>query len=206
MAKPQEDTVERTPRRAHRLGPQRNPEIDKAVLEATRDLLSERGYSDTSIDAIATRAGVGRPTIYRRWPTKAHVVHDAVYPSIEPALPPGTSAAERIEVLVAGAYTLFGTPAARAAVPGLMSDTRADPELRERLVAEQLDPIREVLGHILTEGIADGSLRDTVDVDTIVDVLAGAAIFAMSVRDAEDGPALAAHVTDVLLHGVLTHR
>ncbi len=64
---------------AARLGPQRNPAIDEAVLQATRDLLVENGYAGTSIDAIATRAGVGRPAIYRRWPSKAHIVHDAVY-------------------------------------------------------------------------------------------------------------------------------
>ncbi len=67
----------------HRLGPQRNPAIDEAVLQATRDLLVENGYAGTSIDAIATRAGVGRPAIYRRWPSKAHIVHDAVYPVME---------------------------------------------------------------------------------------------------------------------------
>ncbi|NKZ68426.1 TetR family transcriptional regulator, partial [Rhodococcus hoagii] len=39
----------------HRLGPQRNPAIDEAVLQATRDLLVENGYAGTSIDAIATR-------------------------------------------------------------------------------------------------------------------------------------------------------
>lgn len=67
----------------HRLGPQRNPAIDDAVLDATRQLLEEKGYAGTSIDAIATRAGVGRPAIYRRWPSKAHIVNDAIYPVLD---------------------------------------------------------------------------------------------------------------------------
>src|SRR5690625_7263586 len=57
----------------HRLGPFRDPNVDSAVLDSTRRLLVERGYRDTSVDAIAEAAGVSRPTIYRRWPSKAHV-------------------------------------------------------------------------------------------------------------------------------------
>ncbi len=193
----------RTRGRAHRLGPQRNPAIDDAVLTAARGLLAERGYHDTTIDAIAARAGVGRPTVYRRWPTKAHVVHDAVYPSTEPAPPPAAGPAARIAALVSGAYALFGRPAARAGVPGLIAETRSDPALHRRLVDGQLGPVREAIGRALAEGEADGTIRPGIDPDTVVDALAGAAIFAMSVRNADGGDELAARLTDVLLHGVL---
>ncbi|MGX1770192.1 TetR/AcrR family transcriptional regulator [Dietzia sp. NPDC055343] len=189
-------------RTVHRLGPQRNPEIDGAVLDATRTLLVERGYGGTSIDAIATVAGVGRPTIYRRWRTKAHIVHDAIYPSIEPADMGQADLPSRIGLLVSGAYALFGQPAARAGVPGLMAATRSDQELRQRLVTEQLDPVRAALRHMLDEGIATGEVRADVDVDTLLDAIAGAAIFALGVRDEADAAERAAAMTTLLLRGI----
>ena len=189
-------------RAVHRLGPQRNPAIDTAILEATRTLLVERGYDGTSIDAIATESGVGRPTIYRRWRSKAHIVHDAIYPSIEPAdVGPGDFSA-RIGLLIAGAYALFGQPAARAGVPGLMAATRSDQELRQRLVTEQLDPVRAALRHMLDEGIASGEVRADTDVDTLLDAIAGAAIFALGVRDEADPAEHAAALTALLLQGI----
>lgn len=138
----------------HRLGPQRNPEIDDAVLQATRELLVENGYAGTSIDAIATRAGVGRPAIYRRWPSKAHIVHDAVYPVAESENVSDLPIGEEVERLTYGAVALFGGPAAREAVPALMSEIRTDETLRQALLTDQLEVIREELGRRLRAGAA----------------------------------------------------
>lgn len=187
----------------HRLGPQRDPAIDEAVLEATRDLLVENGYAGTSIDAIATRAGVGRPAIYRRWPSKAHIVHDAVYPVRESESVSDREISEELARLTYGAVALFGGPAAREAVPGLMSEGRSAPELREALITDQLEVIREELGKRMSEAADAGELRAGLDVDVLLDVVAGAAIFAQSVRDVEDQDRLASSLVDILLNGVL---
>ncbi|MGQ3676601.1 TetR/AcrR family transcriptional regulator [Xanthobacter sp. TB0139] len=53
------------------IGARRNPETQAAILEAGRSLLAEKGYAGFSIDAVARRAGAGKPTIYRWWPSKA---------------------------------------------------------------------------------------------------------------------------------------
>jgi AcrR family transcriptional regulator len=62
------------------LGRPRNPRIDDAVLRSTIELLSKSGYADLSVDAIAKRAGTSKPAIYRRWRSKARLVHEAVFP------------------------------------------------------------------------------------------------------------------------------
>ncbi|WP_345350650.1 TetR/AcrR family transcriptional regulator [Rhodococcus olei] len=195
----------------HRLGPQRDPAIDEAVREATRQLLVERGYSGTSIDAIATRAGVGRPAIYRRWPSKAHIVNDAVYPvldtdrdaDIDAEL--GTTGAmpDQIRDLVHGAVALFASPPTRAAVPGLMSELRSDEALREVLVVRQLAGVRDELRRRLDAAIEAGEIRRGVDANTLLDILGGAAIFALCIREVEDTESLAASLTDIVLHGIL---
>ncbi|WP_305093099.1 TetR/AcrR family transcriptional regulator [Prescottella sp. R16] len=187
----------------HRLGPQRNPAIDDAVLQATRELLIENGYAGTSIDAIATRAGVGRPAIYRRWPSKAHVVHDAVYPTVVTEWESDLPIVDEIERLTRGAVALFGAPATREAVPGLMSEGRTDETTRTTLVTGQIDVIREVLAQRIADATTAGEIRAGVDSEVLLDVIAGAAIFAQSVRDVQDQERLASSLVDILLNGVL---
>ncbi|MFY9917375.1 MAG: helix-turn-helix domain-containing protein, partial [Mycobacterium sp.] len=83
-----------TPSRHRRQGPRRDPAIDEAVLGATRTLLVDRGYSATTIDLIATTAGVSRPAVYRRWKSKAQLVHEAVFPDLGPEPPEDDFTAE----------------------------------------------------------------------------------------------------------------
>ena len=72
------------------LGRPRDPRIDDSVLRATVELLGKSGYADLSVDAIARRAGTSKPAIYRRWPSKAHLVHEAVFPISEATELPDT--------------------------------------------------------------------------------------------------------------------
>src|SRR5689334_17860798 len=60
-------------------GRPRDPRTQRSILDATRTLLATTGYDQISIDAIARAADVSRPTVYRRWPSKAHIVFDAVF-------------------------------------------------------------------------------------------------------------------------------
>src|SRR5438094_778128 len=75
---------------AARAGVPRDPEADRAILQATIELLGEHGYEGMSIEAVAARAGVGKTTVYRRWISKEPLVVDAVerYRSPETPAPP----------------------------------------------------------------------------------------------------------------------
>lgn len=195
----------------HRLGPQRDPAIDTAVLDATRQLLVERGYRGTSIDAIATRAGVGRPAIYRRWPSKAHIVNDAVYPvldtdrdaDIDAELGTNGVMPDQVRDLVYGAMALFSNPATRAAVPGLMGELRTDEALRDVLVVRQLAGVRDELRRRLDAAVDAGEIRRGVDADVLLDILGGAAIFASCIREVSDIENVAAALTGIVLNGIL---
>ncbi len=63
--------------------------------DATVELLGETGYAELSVDAIARRAGTSKPAIYRRWPSKAHLVHEAVFPINEATELPDTGSLAR---------------------------------------------------------------------------------------------------------------
>src|SRR3954467_1668973 len=76
------------------VGRPRDPRVDEAVRRAALELLVEDGYQATSIQAIARRAGVSAPSIYRRWSSKAELIEAAVFPSdlVEPTDVDGDSA------------------------------------------------------------------------------------------------------------------
>jgi AcrR family transcriptional regulator len=183
----------------HRLGPHRDPAVDQVVLEAARGLLTERGYAATSIDAIATRAGVSRTAIYRRWPSKAHVIAAAVFPDIsDDEVSPDLDT--EIRKVIRGTIQLFGSAEARAAMPGLMADMRADPGLYEKLATGlETRARRELRDHLPGDG---EPTRPGLDPDTLLDTIAGAALFAMCIRDVDDLDGFAASLEDLLLYGI----
>jgi AcrR family transcriptional regulator len=59
-------------------GRPRDPQVDQAILTATLELLGDDGFDGLSIEAVAARAGVGKTTVYRRWPSKIPLVVDAL--------------------------------------------------------------------------------------------------------------------------------
>jgi AcrR family transcriptional regulator len=106
------------------------------VLAATRELLVEEGYQATTIVAIARRAGVGAPAIYRRWPRREAIIEDAVFGELEPTAIPEATGELRKDL---HAWTLtfirqFADPVTRAAIPGLLMAYEHDVDLYERLV------------------------------------------------------------------------
>lgn len=183
----------------HRLGPHRDPAVDRAVLEAARDLLIERGYAATSIDAIATRAGVSRPAIYRRWPSKAHLIAKAVFPDVRTDEVAPDLATE-VRTVIRGTIQLFGSAEARAAMPGLMADMRADSSLYQKLSARLDSPTRKELSDYLAAGRP--AAAPALDSNTLLDTIAGAALFAMCIRDIDDLDGFAESLEDLLLHGI----
>jgi AcrR family transcriptional regulator len=64
------------------IGATRNPDSERAILDAARELLAEKGLSGFSIEAVARRARAGKPTIYRWWPDKTQLLL-AVYAGIK---------------------------------------------------------------------------------------------------------------------------
>lgn len=192
--------------RHRRQGSRPDPSIDRAVLSTTRRLLVQRGYAATSIDLIASTAGVSRPTIYRRWRSKALLVHEAVFPDLDPAAPSDDIATE-ITRLCRGAFLMFCDPAVRESIPGLLTDLRADSDIR-RLMTERLDAAaRTQLASLVQDATAQGRTRRQINVDTIMDAIGGAAMYAVCVRgigDTEQDIERAADdLADLILRGLL---
>src|SRR4051794_24908606 len=129
---------------ARLVGRPRAPRVDEAVRRAALDLLVEDGYQGTSIQAIARRAGVSAPAIYRRWSSKAELIEAAVFPSdlVEPAGGSDDLGTELADYCLR-ILTYLAQPPVRAAIPGLLTEYQTAPRMWRRLTARTMTPMRE---------------------------------------------------------------
>jgi AcrR family transcriptional regulator len=181
-------------------GRPRDPRIDAAVLAATCQLLVEVGYNRLSYELIAQRAGISRPALYRRWPTKAHIVHDAVFPRGVEDLPVGATFEEDLRTMFARSLASYARPEARAAVPGLLTDLD-DPARRHSVLDRLQQPVRAHLAERMARGVADGELRPGVDPNLVLDVFIGALLQRVIAYQDLD-PVFADRLADLLLEGL----
>jgi AcrR family transcriptional regulator len=168
---------------ANENGRPRDARIDSAVLDAAAELLNEVGYADLTVAAIADRAGTSRPAVYRRWPTKAHLVHEAAFRDSVATSPPRTGVlATDLHDLVRTTAELLSTPLARVAVPGLIAEASADPTLHARLLERFASEGWSGTEDYLRAAVEAGRVRPGVDAIAILEVVIGAALVAMLVR------------------------
>ncbi|MEU3460505.1 TetR/AcrR family transcriptional regulator [Streptomyces sp. NPDC006733] len=145
-------------------GRPRDHKVDEAVSEAVREILDGVGYQQLSIDRVAARAGVGKAGIYRRWRSKAEMVFVAVVHGTEIDPPPDRGGLRAdLTALAEHILVLLSAPHARKALPGLIADIAADPELATRFAATFIDRQQDVLTQILERAAARGEIGKGAD-------------------------------------------
>lgn len=151
----------------------RSTDIDAAVLHATLAMLEEVGYSELSLGQIASRAGVHRPAIYRRWPTKRHLVVDAVVAELGTSPTPDTGdlRADLLTGITTLATALGGTTLG-VVLPALVSDLARDPELAADFHQRVFVPRRRSTADVLESARRRGVIERPFDLDFVLDALA----------------------------------
>ena len=187
------------------LGRPRDPRIDSAVLLSTVELLGETGYGELSVDAIARRAGTSKPAIYRRWPSKAHLVHEAVFPiDSGTELPYTGSLAGDVREMVRRTVAVLTTPAARAALPGLVGEMAADLTLHAALLQRFGDILSRGLTERLGEALARNEVRPDVTAAELTEALAGITFLALLTRGATLDDDWVDRTATLILRGITT--
>ena len=187
------------------IGRPRDPRIDSAVLQATVDLLSETGYAELSVDAIARCAGTSKPAIYRRWPSKAHLVHEAVFPiDSGTELPDTGSLAGDVREMVRRTVAVLTTPAARAALPGLVGEMAADLTLHAALLERFGGILSRGLTDRLKEAVARNEVRSDVTAAELSEALGGITFLALLTRGAALDETWIERTATLLLRGITT--
>ena len=148
----------------HRPGRPRRVEVEGAVLAATVRLVAERGYAGTTLDQIARAAGVAKTTVYRRWPSKADLVLDALTDRLGEPPVPGSDG--HLRETVAWLAARISDPAVHGLLVGLVGEAVGDAGVRSALRRRIRQPFEDRLA---TAWGADASA-----VDLAFDVVVGA--------------------------------
>jgi AcrR family transcriptional regulator len=160
-------------------GRPRDPRIDAAILAATADLLVQIGYSNLTMAAIAERAGTTKTALYRRWSSRAELVHEAAFPTAPTALttPEGDIVGD-VRAMIAAARDVFTSPVVRAALPGLIADMAADAELNARVMSRFVG-LFSVVRDRLERAVARGEVNAEVDPERLIEIIGGATLLRM---------------------------
>ncbi|KOV60749.1 TetR/AcrR family transcriptional regulator [Streptomyces sp. MMG1121] len=172
----------RTP--ASRTGRPRSAAADTAILAATREALVELGWSKLTLGDVATRAGVAKTTLYRRWAGKNELVVDAVAELFdELELPDRGSLAADIEGVVLQFAAILARPEAKSGLMAVVAEATRDDALRERIRTSIVERQMRLVLQGRARAQKRGELPPEPDpresartVDLIFDVVAGAVV------------------------------
>jgi AcrR family transcriptional regulator len=153
-------------------GRPRSAEAEQAILDATLRMLGTQGVAGTTIEGVAADAGVGKTTIYRRWPTKADLILAAISNIVPPGDPPdtGTMAGDMAALADTQRRRLAGSGLS-GIVPRVLAESMGDPELHQDFVDRVVNPFRDMLRLFIQRGIDRGELRPDLEVEALVDLL-----------------------------------
>jgi AcrR family transcriptional regulator len=189
-----------------RRGRPRRAEAREIILDATLELLAERGFQATTMDAIAERAGVGKNTIYRRWPTKDDLVVDAFahFTAVVELRAGEGDVYARLLDYSRSLDRLYADPLASRLIPGLLGELQRDPAFADAYAERVVKPLRGPIVAELEHARERGELRPDADPEQIADLLVGPGflrmLFAFGLP--APGPAYADALLDAIWHGV----
>ena len=200
MSEPTQTAAERRPP-----GRPRSARSHVAIVTATLELLTEVGFERLTMEQVQRRAGVGKATIYRRWPSKHELVKDAIrHFSAELPVPDTGSLAEDYAQIAQAALAVAEDRNAALLMPRLLSEVSGDPELHAIFFAQLVQPRRRVLRIALERARDRGELREDIDLELVIDMLVGPIIYRFIITGGDLVPAAAQapRVLAALLEGL----
>jgi AcrR family transcriptional regulator len=185
-------------------GRRRSERSHHAIIAATQELLLERGYANVTIEGIAARAGVGKQTIYRWWPSRAALVLEAYLAGEEAVRPPTASRSARDDVraLLGWLIAVLAEPTGGPVVAGLISDLQHDADLAEGFRRDVVPARRQGMLAALERARARGEIREDADLELAVDALHGAVFYRLLLSGEPLDEAFADRLADQTLAGL----
>lgn len=190
-----------------RPGRPRSEEAHQAILTATLQVLIDEGFSRLSVERVAEQAGVGKATIYRRWPGKSELVAEALSGLRTDQEPPdeGSLRADILALSQRQLGVIRAQPRFPRLAPRMLADSADDPELHAIVRSSLIDPIREILATIIRRAIRRGELRRNVDVEMAVDLIHAPLVYRFLLSGADPSQITeeyAQRALDILLPGL----
>jgi AcrR family transcriptional regulator len=166
-----------------RRGRQRSEESEEAILSAITELLKDKPLRDISIEEIARKAGVGKATIYKWWPSKAYIAFDAFSRKLKEMVPiRDTGSAERdFKEQLRALFAFFDTPAGLV-LRHFLAEGQVDGEFASLFRDRFIKPRRETIGVIFDRAVERGQIRRGLDREVVLDLIYGPGFYRMLIR------------------------
>ncbi|OBG91005.1 TetR family transcriptional regulator [Mycobacterium sp. E136] len=176
----------------------------RVILRAALDEFADAGYPGFRMESVATRAHVGRSTLYRHWPDKASLIADAletlnVQPDPGHEAPAGTAHA-RVEILLGHLARALSESAVSACIPALVHAAETEPEIR-RFFHTYSAQRRQRLTDAIASGVSDGEFPARVDPEAASVALSGALFYRRLASDEPAGAEFVRALVDTVLGG-----
>jgi AcrR family transcriptional regulator len=158
-----------------RPGRRRSEDSQAAILRAATDLVVEHGYASVSIEKIAQRAGTGKGTIYRWWPSKGDILMEALARTADMHIPlpdEGSWAAD-LRRMLDDSFALARKPTIGELLRALMVEAQLDPEFAQRFRTDFLHRRRAAVATLVQRARARGDLPDGITAELAADVVFG---------------------------------
>jgi AcrR family transcriptional regulator len=154
-------------------GRPRSERARQAILTAAGELMLEGGINAASMEAIAERAGVGKATIYKWWPSRGAVALDGFLAQVQDSItvPEGLTTADALRFQINALVVLFRDTPSGPLMRALVAQAERDPEIARAVRERWLAPRRAVAAEIIRAGIDRGEVRADVDVAVLSDTL-----------------------------------
>jgi AcrR family transcriptional regulator len=184
-------------------GRQRSTESEEAILTATLQLLKEKPLRELTIEAIARKAGVGKMTIYKWWPSKTYVALDAFKKTINKMIvAPDTGDTERdLAELLRSSMSSYSTATGRI-FGQFLAECQTDPEFAPLFRERFMKPRREATREILNRAVKRGEIDPKLDQETIIDLIFGPMVFRLMAGHGPLNKTEADAMISILLRGI----
>ncbi|MFB2893529.1 TetR/AcrR family transcriptional regulator [Aerosakkonemataceae cyanobacterium BLCC-F50] len=161
-------------------GRPRSARSHQAILRSTLELLAEVGFEAMSIEAIATRAGVGKTTIYRRYRSKEELVADAIESMREEVLIPDTGNLwSDIDAIIDNAAQITLNPLGRQTVAMIISSASSNANFAQIYWTKYLQPRREAFAIVIERAKIRKEVQEDLDPGLIFDAMSGIMLYSL---------------------------
>lgn len=183
-----------------KIGRPRSEKSQEAVIKATHELLHELGGVGLTIEAIARRANVGKPTIYRWWPTLADIVLEAVLLQAGTKIKviPFKSLQETLNQFLRQSMKAI-TDGGDAHLRFLMAHAQKDEGFRERFRDNFTTQRRTVLNSIFLQAIDHGQISPNQNLEMLIDIVFGTMWYRLLIGHAPIDESFADELTETII-------
>jgi AcrR family transcriptional regulator len=188
---------------ARRPGRPRSERAEQAIIDATIEAIGECGIDGVRCEDVAARAGVGKATLYRRWPGKEDLLI-AAFAAMRRPLPPPRGESVRADLVAMLAVIAADTDDPRHAQQYALLHGAGErfPRLVARYKERVIEPRRELVRSVLRHGIETGELRADTDVEVAMLLLTGAVMARGKHEPGPAAPGFVERAVDELLRGI----